>query len=380
VILARDEAWAKDVQTRVDTAVTTVVRRPGAVEFTRELADDLDPAERPLPTVVAYLADADSRADERLVAALGKARRRLLPVLPLHHPTTRVHEVLPEIVQPLNAKVWDRAEARAVEALLRLLGLIVDERRLFISYARRETSALALQLRTKLSERGYDVFLDRFSVPPADDFQKRLTIELADKAFVVFLETPGAVASKWVEYELAFAHANQLGLLALSLPQTTKSDKVPEAFRYPLLAEDLSGANNGRKLRKDALARVLDEIDTRHARQLRLRRSEMLGSVEDWLGAAGIAFGGTDDEWGIATDWPAGGGSVFLVTPRAPTPGDLRRLDALRRHHDPRGRGYLVYAAPVRDESDEKLLKWIVGRRRLATRLHERVPDLLKQP
>ena len=64
----------------------------------------------------------------------------------------------------------------------------------------------------------------------------------------------------------------------------------------------------------------------------------MVGSVEDWLDDAGIAFGPTADEWGIAADWPANQGTVFLVTPRAPAPGDLSRLDALRRRHNARSR------------------------------------------
>lgn len=52
---------------------------------------------------------------------------------------------------------------------------------------------------------------------------------------------------------------------------------------------------------------------------------------------------------------------------------------ALRaRHHA--GGGCLVYAAKVRDPGDERLLKWIVGRRPLETRLHERLPDLLNLP
>ena len=218
VILGRDDAWAKDVQDRVEARSSKVVRGTEIVEFTRVLGDKIDPAEQPRPTVVAYLADAQSRDDDAIVEALRTARERLLPVLPLTHKRTGLDEILPKIVQPLNAKPWDRAEAQAVQALLDLLGLIEHERRVFISYARSETSALALQLRTKLSERGFDVFLDRFSIQPADDFQKRLTIELADKAFVLFLETPAAIASEWVEYEIAFAHDHQIALLALLLP------------------------------------------------------------------------------------------------------------------------------------------------------------------
>ena len=72
---------------------------------------------------------------------------------------------------------------------------------------------------------------------------------------------------------------------------------------------------------------------------------------------------------------------MFLVTPRAPSPRDLRRLDDLREQREiASGRsveGCLVYASAAQDADDEALLRWIVDRRPLQTRLHERVPDLL---
>jgi hypothetical protein len=379
VTLGRDDTWANVLEVRVREATAQIVRHADAVEFTRALAtDDEDPAAERPHTVVAYLADATSRDDPAISATLQAARDRMLPVLPLTHKDDDIFAILPEVVRPLNAQVWEGTEDRAVQALLRLLGLIERERRLFLSYARRETSALALQLRTRLSERGYDVFLDRFSVPPAADFQRRINIELSDKAFVLLLESPAAVDSKWVQHEVAFAHTHSIALLALSLPETTKFAAVDEAFRYPLAPESLRGLGVNRTLRAQPLEDVLDEVETRYARQLRLRRVDMLGSVAVWLRKAGVAFAATEDEWGVAADWPSARRTVFLVTPRSPAPGDLHRLDRLRKQHG--AAGCLVYASPERDPDDEQLLKWIRGRRPLTTKLHERVPDLLGLP
>lgn len=379
VILGRDDRWADALQARVREVAAQIVVDGDAVELTRALGDDdADPAaERPY-TVVAYLADATSRDDPAMSATLRAARDRLLPVLPLAHQGDDIFAILPEVVRPLNAQAWEGTEYRAVQALMRLLGLIERERRLFLSYARRETSQLALQLRARLSERGYDVFLDRFSVPPAADFQRRIDIELSDKAFVLLLESPAAIESKWVQHEVAFAHTHSIALLALSLPETTGFPAVDDAFRYGLAAETLYGSGADRVLHRQPLERILDEIEARYARQLRLRRVELLGSVAVWLRQAGVAYASTEDEWGVAADWPSPKRTVFLVTPRSPAPSDLHRLDGLRRQHG--AAGCLVHASMERDPDDERLITWIRGRRPLTTRLHERVPDLLGLP
>lgn len=382
VILGSDATWACAVRERMAQALTDVVQLPDAVDFTRALPEHDDPAGPRPHCVVAFLADARSRDDADMVAALEVARELMLAVLPLTHAGDTVHEILPKVVRPLNAHLWDGEEEAATRALLRLLGLIEQERRLFLSYRRQETSALALQLRTRLSERGYDVFLDRFSVPPADDFQRRINIELSDKAFVLLLESSAAVGSLWVQHEVAFALSHGIALLALSLPETAREEQFPEvdeAFRHRLEEGALSGSGADRELSDCALARVLDEVEARYARQLRQRRVGMLGSVALWLKDAGVEFAGTEDEWSLAADWPEAEGTVFLVTPRAPAPRDLRRLDTLR-EQQALATGCLVYASPAWDADDEALLRWIVGRRPLETRLHERVPDLLGLP
>lgn len=391
VILGRDIAWAAELQKRVTTAVTEVVQRLEAITFERELGAPGDPAAARPQVVVVVLADASSRDDADLTEALESARHQMLAVLPLTRAGAIVEEILPPLLRPLNALVWDGHEADAVMAIMRLLGLVEQERRLFLSYRRQETSALALQLRTRLSERGYDVFLDRFSVPPADDFQRRIDIELADKAFVLLLESPAAVGSQWVQHEVAYALSHGIALLALSLPETRDEDRfgvVDDAFRRPLPAADLAAPNGGglsdRLLRDDPLAAVLDAIELEYARRLRLRRKALLGSLELWLGQSGAPPAQTTDEWALVADWPDAWATVFLITPRAPSPRDLWRLDDLRGTHEQScGRsvhGCLAYASAVQDDDNAALVRWIVDGRPLATVLHDRVPDLLALP
>jgi hypothetical protein len=384
VFLASDAAWRREVGEAVAAALRAQVGRDDIVAIEDALGAPEDPAEVS-QTLVVFLADEASRRDASLAAQVARAREQLVPILPIVWPDADVAAVLPELLRPLNTATWDRSGAAVVGAVLRLLGLIEWERRLFLSYRRRDTSGLALQLREHLGRRAYDVFLDRFSVPPAADFQRRIDVELSDKAFVLLLESTSAAGSEWVQHEVAYALSHGISLLALSMPDTPTDARfasVDEAFRLNLDAHDLEPAPDGDGdlvLTTNALESVLDEIESRYARQLRRRRASLLGSLEEWLRQAGGNPRPLSDEWALAANAPDAEPSVYLITPRAPSPSDLRRLDDLRPEGAGNGEahGRLVFAASVQDEEDQRLIAWIVDHRPLSTHPHVAVPDLL---
>lgn len=388
VVLGAEAAWREEVVAACEQALDDQVGRPGAVAIEDAFRPPGDPADSPPQTVVVFLAEDVSRDDDGLVAQLGEARQQLVAVLPVVRPDADVFAVLPEVVRPLNAVLWERGGEAATGAILRLLGLSERDRRLFLSYRRNDTSSLALQLREHLGRRAFDVFLDRFSVPPAADFQRRIDVELSDKAFVLLLESSSVRGSTWVQHEVAYALSHGISVLALSLPDTPAGSRfaaVDEAFRLRLADNDLEPAadrvgSDDRVLSGAALEAVLDEVENRYARQLRRRRAALFGSLAEWLWQAGADPEPLSDEWALAGHAPGADPAVFLVTPRAPLPSDLRKLDGLRREHpagSDRVEGHLVFAAPVQDEESARLIAWIVDRRPLHTHPHVRVPDLL---
>jgi hypothetical protein len=382
VVLGDDATWADEVSRRCVAEIGALVERPELVDVERTLPPPADPAESPPQTLVLFLADDESREDERLLGVVEAAREQLVPVLPLVQPQADIFTTLPESLRRLNAIEWDRDGGHVVGEIARLLGLAESERRLFLSYRRLETSSLALQLREHLSRRTFDVFLDRFSVPPAADFQRRINVELADKAFVLLLESPSAVGSDWVQHEVAYSLSHGISLLALCMPETVEKEEFPsvdEAFRMRLGKDDLVAAINpvgpdDRVLHDRKLEAVLDEIEARYARQMRRRRVALLGSLEHWLGEAGRSPGPLSEQWALSAHDPDG---VFMITPGAPLPGDLRRLDGLRRQLSDGAEGHLLFAAPVRAEQDERLIEWIVEGRALSASPYLDTPELL---
>ena len=108
---------------------------------------------------------------------------------------------------------WDRVAS----VLLEGLGLLRKSRRLFISYRRVETQGVAIQLYEQLDASGFDVFLDTHSLRPGEPFQEVVWHRLADTDVVVLLDSPGFLASRWTEEELARANSTNLQILQLYL-------------------------------------------------------------------------------------------------------------------------------------------------------------------
>ena len=222
----------------------------------------------------------------------------------------------------LNACRWQASAREAVPAVIAAAGLAPAENRVFISYVRRETTALADQLFAALTQRGFDVFLDRCSVPVGVRFQERLMQDLDDKAVVVLLHSAavGNRVSPWVEEEIARIKQYRLGLVVVLLPDaggTTprrRPDLAPDLV-HPVGAADMQPDGRlGDAACGDIVARVCEA----HARGLVRRRRELVEGLGAELVAAGKPFRvlpGGDLECGSQ-------GVVVGVSPRPPELGD----------------------------------------------------------
>ena len=108
--------------------------------------------------------------------------------------------------------------APLVSTIFENLHLLRSERRLFISYRRLESRNIAVQMYEALDARGFDVFLDTHSIPPAVDVQSELWHRLADSDVVLLLDTPDFRASRWTVQELARANATNVQILHVLWP------------------------------------------------------------------------------------------------------------------------------------------------------------------
>lgn len=318
---------------------------------------------------VIYLGSRAGHNDKEVKQALRDALDSQFSILPIVRKSDlgTAREKLPQEIERVNAVDWDSNRNLALESLLGMLGLVETDRKVFLSYRRDESVAIAVQLHKELVRARFDVFLDRFAVPPGDDFQRRLDEDLGDKAFVVLLESAKLGESKWVQHEIAYAHSHRIEVLALTLPDVDDSQLTPsidDAFRIRLTENDLS---NG-ELTPGCVRNILEKIESAHARAIRRRREQTLGSLKDRLRNDNCGYDLIDD-WTIFASGDGRKPSFFLVTPRRPRPGDLYDLDLRRENTQLEATAAVVHEVEHMADRHRSILRWIGEPRNLSIRM-----------
>lgn len=365
-----DAPWSDEVADWLGRLVEETVGHRDAAEIISgsEAVDRASEA-----SCAVYLATADAQSAANLHAAAEEMLDGDAAVFPLWRPTDGdVGSLLPERLRLLNATPWDDDPVSFGVHVLAAAGLTESERRVFLSYRRTDTGDIAEQLHTCLTQAGFDVFLDRFAVPPGVDFQQRLTQDLADKAFVLLLESAN-FHSEWTEYEVAYAASHRLGLLAVTLPALDDTELVPavdEAFRLRLNEDEVSAD----KLTEPAVQRILARVEREHARAMRRRREQMLGSLRTKLLSDGCSAAPAGP-WAVVGTKDGHRSAVFLVTPRRPRPRDLLDLHHTREHvitsvDEPLDASVVHETADIA-ESEIELLTWIAEPRSFQALLWE---------
>lgn len=362
--------FAREVEEAIRTAAGDVLLQPNLLDFRH----DVSHVSADSQVTVVYLGSTEGSRDGAIRAALRDAVVRSFPVLPVvrKREPGAIREKLPPEIEHISAANWDEDAVPASLVLLGMLGLVEQERKVFLSYRQIESTQLAVQLHTELVRCRFDVFLDRFTLPPGADFQARLDEDLGDKAFVVLLESSHLRSSRWVQHEITYAHSHRIDLLAITLPGVPDAQLVPaidEAFRIRLRESDCT--DDGR-LNTAKLGSILERIELAHARALRRRREQMLGSLRDKLHKDGCSCAPLAD-WAIWATADRKIPAVFLVTPRRPQPEDLHAAHLLRRDVANRtGRrdlsGAVVHEVEHIPEERQRVLDWIGEFAQLTTR------------
>lgn len=361
------DAFATKIEQALLDAADDLAHIRKLLEFSDDLSDD------DIPQVVLYLANERGRTDKGIAKVIDAALKRDVSILPVVDGpgSSGVSKKVPEPIVHLNAAFWRRQGQSVVTSIFEILGLIEAERRVFLSYRRSETSEMAEQLHTALVQQRFDVFLDRFSIEPGADFQRRLEEDLSDKAFLLLLESNRLHDSRWVRHEIAYAHARRIQMLALTLPDCTKHVRtIDDAFRHRITTDEISSSGT---LTPHALEKTLETIEHSHARAIRRRREQILGSVTEKLRIGGCMCHPVAD-WCILATSPNGESGLFWVTPRRPELGDFYALSQEHERVAHEGRfarlsGCVVHESGRIPERQKEPLDWLsrVSRRRLAT-------------
>lgn len=202
---------------------------------------------------------------------------QIVPVLPVVSTETLVSDEVPPLLRALNCVFLDKVPMeRVFSALLECVGLLPRQRRVFLSYRRAESTAVAIQLFSELSARQFDVFLDTHSIGAGVDFQEQLWHQLSDVDVLLMLESPQYFASRWTDAEYGRALAKGIGVLRVQWPDTTPSPVTTTASRAELLVEDFRADG---QLSEEAVARICRQLEAVRSQSHALRTMSLIDAV-----------------------------------------------------------------------------------------------------
>jgi hypothetical protein len=201
-------------------------------------------------------------------------------IIPVVADITDFSKLVPPEIAHLNGisladcgSEFERLAGRVLEGF----GLLRERRRLFISYRRVETSGVASQLYEALDAAGFDVFLDTHGVlSPGEPFQDILWHRLADTDVALLLDSPGFLASRWTEEELARANTSNIQILQVLWPGQAEGATAAFSTFHPLTQNDFDGATTlgpAARLLNNSVDAIIDMVESLRARAIGARQA-----------------------------------------------------------------------------------------------------------
>jgi hypothetical protein len=201
-------------------------------------------------------------------------------------------------VEPLDTK-FEGLCALALESL----GLLHEQRRVFVSYRRDDSRETAVQLHDELTAKGFDVFLDTHSIRSGAVFQEMLWHRLADCDVVIMLDTEGYFESKWTKQEIGRTMAHGIHILQLVWPgrEPTRFMNLSDTVR--LVNSDFDGSKG---LNRDIVIRIASKTEALRSRSIAWRHRNLVSKLRAEVIRVGGRFGGVGGHHAVPIDLPNG--------------------------------------------------------------------------
>lgn len=178
------------------------------------------------------------------LSAIQDLKAASAPIIPLTAPGMSFTATIPEPLHAANGLTLQPADTDlevVAAALLECVGLLREQRRVFVSYRRTESRAAAVQLHDVLCARGFDVFLDTHDIRPGAPFQDMLWHRLVDSDVMVMLDTPTYFDRRWTSEEFFRASYKKIAMLRVIWPGHTPTRQTDLSETLYLDTTDLEG-------------------------------------------------------------------------------------------------------------------------------------------
>ncbi len=306
-------------------------------------AHTLDPW---LPTIGIFLGYAGARDDDHPIAKLLIEQSSM--IVTAVSSVAAVGREIPQSLRHINAIEMNGTGGnldRVVSLILEGFRLLRRERRLFISYKRADSRVAANQLYDALDAKGFDVFIDTRTVPPAVDFQAELWHRLSDSDVVILIDTEGFRSSRWTTEELARANATNIQILHLLWPGQAEDPESALSYFHVLAAGDFSHLSEGDSsaLTDQAVEEISAHAERLRARAIAARYRYLVDGFCDAARDRGLTADVQPERW-ISVGLPDGTELAAVPTIGVPTSDRIHAVfDAIAAAKSGSGGTWIVY-------------------------------------
>lgn len=262
-------------------------------------ASDAHSRDLSVPVMAVFFGDISIASDTELLSELLEDSAVIAPVA---SSVTRVSSEIPPQLRHINVSTLDAGDSSIVRLgnlVLETFRLLRRERRLFISYKRTGSQPLANRLYDMLDARGFDVFIDVRSVPPAADFQSELWHRMTDSDVIILIDTPGFREGRWTAAELAQANATNVQILHILWPGMEEDATSSFSHFLSLKRSDFWGyiPLRGQFAKNHVLERICNEAERLRARALAARHHYLVDSFCDAARDLGLTVNVQVEGW-----------------------------------------------------------------------------------
>lgn len=253
----------------------------GHTDYVRFFDDSLDSLYPDFPAMAIYAGSEEARKNDLFRAELKHCLECNYPVLPIFSGED-FHREIPDLIKHYNGlsklavQEWPY---RAASAVMEAFGLIRAKRKVFISYKRDDSAAIATQLCESLNSLRYQVFLDTYRIHEGKNFQQELMHWLSDSDMLILLDSDNIDLSSWVEREISAAVSLGIGCIQILWPG--RKPRVDEPFMHTIT---LPG-KPARRLKPEVLKKAVTEVEKYRALCIGTRLRALIGNFERKMSA-----------------------------------------------------------------------------------------------
>jgi hypothetical protein len=260
----------------------------------------------------------------------------------------KVSEEVPPSLRHINAIESHLPDAnldRVSSLVFETFRLLRKERKVFISYKRSDSTHLADCIYDALDRRGFDVFIDTRTVPPAADFQAELWHRLSDSDVVVLIDTPGFRASRWTTEELARANATNIQILHVLWPEQAEDPTSPFSYFFTLTEDDFTTSpllGSSVDLEKSRLNELCNTTERLRARAIAARYRYLVDSFCDMVKDFGMTANVQPERW-ISVGLKNGDTLAVVPAIGVPTSSRINEIFVAISAAGIHGRAWMIY-------------------------------------